>query len=77
MSYWKNNSETLGEKMTNTEKSLMVAVVVLGILFAITIPSTMDFYFAKKTPIEANKITESLSVTPEVKPNEMNKDSRC
>jgi len=57
--------------MTNTEKSLIVAVVALGILFTITIPSTMDFYFAKKTPIEANKITESLPVTPEVKPNEM------
>ncbi|MCE9652210.1 MAG: trypsin-like peptidase domain-containing protein [Nitrosarchaeum sp.] len=57
--------------MTNTEKSLIVAVVALGILVAVTVPSTMDFYFAKKTPMETNKIIESFPVTPEVKSNEL------
>ena len=56
--------------MTNTEKSLIAAVVILGILVAITVPSTMNFYFDKKTQPDTTKITNTNDVIPEIKPTE-------
>ena len=56
--------------MTNTEKSLIAAVVILGILVAITVPSTMNFYFDKKTQPDTTKITNTNDVIPEITPTE-------
>jgi len=58
--------------MTNTEKSLIVAVAILGILVAITVPPSMDFYFAKKTPLDTTTIPTTL--TPEITTNEITKE---
>ncbi|HSB83059.1 MAG TPA: trypsin-like peptidase domain-containing protein [Nitrosarchaeum sp.] len=59
--------------MTNTEKSLIVAVVILGILVAITVPPSMNFYFAKKTTLDTATIP-TTNVTPEIKTNEIPKE---
>jgi S1-C subfamily serine protease len=59
--------------MTNTEKSLIVAVVILGILVAITVPPSMNFYFAKKTTLDTATIP-TTDVTPEIKTNEIPKE---
>ena len=34
--------------MTNTQKLLIGAVIILGVLVAITIPPSLEFYFEKK-----------------------------
>jgi len=54
--------------MTNTEKSLIIAVMILGILVAITVPPSIDFYFTKKIPLDKTLIP---TITPEIKTNEM------
>lgn len=42
--------------MTNTQKLLIGAVIVLGILVAITIPISMEFYFEKKNQLDTTAI---------------------
>lgn len=42
--------------MTNTQKLLIGAVIVLGILVAITIPPSIEFYFEKKNQLDTTAI---------------------
>lgn len=42
--------------MTNTQKLLIGAVIVLGILVAITIPLSIEFYFEKKNQLDTTAI---------------------
>jgi len=57
--------------MTNTQKLLIGAVIVLGILVAITLPPSMEFYFEKKNQLDTNDIASIQDTTPESKTNEI------
>jgi len=61
--------------MTNTEKSLIVTVAILGILVMIAVPPSMDFYFAKKTLTDTTTIPESHPIPAEIKTNEIIKET--
>ena len=61
--------------MTNTQKFLIGAVIILGILVAITLPPSMEFYFEKKNRLDPNeKVTSLKDTTPETKANEIVKE---
>ena len=50
--------------MTNTQKLLIGAVIILGVLVAITIPPSIEFYFEKKNQIDTNEIMSFKDITP-------------
>ena len=56
--------------MTNSQKFLIVSVIILGILVAITLPPSIEFYFEKKNQQDANKI-ELKDTALENKTNEV------
>ena len=59
--------------MTNTQKLLIGAVIVLGILVAITIPLSIEFYFEKKNQLDTTTI-DLKDTTSESKSDETVKE---
>ena len=59
--------------MTNVQKFLIGAVIVLGLLVAITIPPSMEFYFDKKNTLDPNG-KDLKDITPEKKTSETVKE---
>jgi len=59
--------------MTNIQKFLIGAVIVLGLLVAITIPPSMEFYFDKKNTLDQNG-KDLKDITPEKKTSETVKE---
>jgi S1-C subfamily serine protease len=59
--------------MTSTQKILIGAVIVLGILVSITLPPSLEFYFEKKNPLDTNKV-ELEDAPSESKTNETVKE---
>ena len=60
--------------MTNTQKLLIVAIIILGILVAITLPPSMEFYFEKKNQLDTTEIIGLKDITPESKSDEIIKE---
>ena len=60
--------------MTNTQKFLIVAVLVLGVLVAITLPPSIEFYFDKKNQPVTNEKTNLKDTTAESKTSEIVKE---
>ena len=61
--------------MTDTQKILVVAVIVLGILVAITIPPSIGFYFGEKNQQNTNgKALDLKDTTSENKTSETVKE---
>ena len=60
--------------MTNTQKLLIVAMIILGILVAITLPPSMEFYFEKKNQLDTTEIIGLKDITPESKSDEIIKE---
>jgi S1-C subfamily serine protease len=60
--------------MTNPQKLLIGAVIVLGILVAITLPPSMEFYFEKKNQLDTNEIVTLKDTIPDNKSNEIVKE---
>ncbi|MCE9616854.1 MAG: trypsin-like peptidase domain-containing protein [Nitrosarchaeum sp.] len=60
--------------MTNTQKLLIGAIIILGILVAITLPPSMEFYFEKKNQLDTNEIVGLKDITPESKTDEIIKE---
>jgi S1-C subfamily serine protease len=58
--------------MDNTQKFLIGAVIILGLLVSITIPASVGFYFEKKNQLNTNEINHKDTVT-ENKINEIAK----
>lgn len=59
--------------MTDTEKLLIGAVIVLGILVAITLPSSMEFYFENKNNLTPNEV-DLKDIPPDNKNDEIVKE---
>lgn len=59
--------------MTNVQKFLISAVIVLGILVAITLPPSIHFYFDKKNQLDTNE-KDLKDITSEQNNNEIVKD---
>ena len=59
--------------MTNTQKLLIGAIIVLGILVAITIPLSIEFYFEKKNQLDTTTI-DLKDTTSESKSDETVKE---
>jgi S1-C subfamily serine protease len=57
--------------MTKTEKILIASVVILAILVAISVPSTMNFYFDTKIQSDSTTTTNTNDVTSEEKTNKV------
>lgn len=60
--------------MTNTQKLLIGAIIILGILTAITLPPSMEFYFEKKNQLDTNELVGLKDITPESKTDEIIKE---
>src|SRR3989338_2559537 len=60
--------------MTNTQKLLIGVVIILGILVAITLPPSIEFYFEKKNQLDTNEIIGLKYITPESKTDEIVKE---
>jgi S1-C subfamily serine protease len=60
--------------MTNTQKLLIGAVIILGILVAITLPPSIEFYFEKKNQLVPTEIVGLKDITSENKTNEIRKE---
>lgn len=58
--------------MDNTQKFLIGAVIILGLLVTMTIPASVGFYFEKKNQLNTNEINHKDTVT-ENKINEITK----
>lgn len=59
--------------MTNIQKFLIGAVIVLGILVAITLPPSMEFYFDKKNHLNTNE-KDLKDIAPEKETSEIVKE---
>ena len=57
--------------MTKTEKILIASVMILAILVAISVPSTMNFYFDTKIQSDSTSTTNTNDVTSEEKTNKV------
>lgn len=53
--------------MTNTEKILIASVMILAVLVAITVPSTVNFYFETKNQSDSSKVVNTNTVSSEEK----------
>jgi len=60
--------------MSDTEKLLVGAVIILGILVAITLPPSMEFYLTKKNHIDT-PITDIVDVTSENKTTQIQNET--
>lgn len=49
--------------MDNTQKFLIGAVIILGVLVTITLPASMGFYFEKKNRLDTNEINHKERIT--------------
>lgn len=57
--------------MTKTEKILIASVMILAILVAISVLSTMNFYFDTKIQSDSTTTTNTNDVTSEEKTNKV------
>ena len=57
--------------MTKTEKILIASVMILAILVAISVLSTMNFYFDTKIQSDSTSTTNTNDVTSEEKTNKV------
>ena len=61
--------------MISVQKFLICAVIILGILVAITIPPSMEFYFDKKNQLDPNEKVTLKNISPEKKTSEIIKEN--